>query len=89
MYGVMHRSLFLVDLQKSFFSLAYLTFGQVSTQFSTRSVQTRATFSSTQQWSEYREGIPSFDDTPLKANRLLEHMGTTKDASDYLWYTFR
>ncbi|CBI18991.3 hypothetical protein VitviT2T_027055 [Vitis vinifera] len=74
----------LPDCKKIAFNTA-----KVSTQFNTRSVQTRATFGSTKQWSEYREGIPSFGGTPLKASMLLEHMGTTKDASDYLWYTLR
>ena len=41
------------------------------------------------EWEEFKEPIPNIDDTELRANELLEHMGTTKDRSDYLWYTFR
>jgi hypothetical protein len=46
-------------------------------------------FNSVGKWEEYNEPIPEFDKTSLRANRLLEHMSTTKDTSDYLWYTFR
>ncbi|KAF4351411.1 hypothetical protein F8388_001031 [Cannabis sativa] len=35
------------------------------------------------------KAVPNFDTTSLRANMLLEHMNTTKDESDYLWYTFR
>lgn len=46
-------------------------------------------FGSSEEWQEFKEPIPSFDETELRANELLEHTGTTKDSSDYLWYTFR
>lgn len=46
-------------------------------------------FDSSEEWQEFKEQIPSFDETKLRANELLEQMGTTKDSSDYLWYTFR
>ncbi|KAL6317789.1 hypothetical protein AAG906_030543 [Vitis piasezkii] len=62
---------------------------KISTQQNTRSIQTVTKFNSTEQWEEYKESIPNFDDTSSRANTLLEHMNTTKDASDYLWYTFR
>lgn len=73
--------------QYFFFSLDHLD--QISTQQNTRSIQTVTKFNSTEQWEEYKESIPNFDDTSSRANTLLEHMNTTKDASDYLWYTFR
>ncbi|CAK7346942.1 unnamed protein product [Dovyalis caffra] len=62
---------------------------QVSTQYGTRLAKTRQNFDSIEQWKEYKEDIPSFDKTSLRANMLLEQMNTTKDSSDYLWYTFR
>ncbi|KAL3572810.1 hypothetical protein D5086_026714 [Populus alba] len=62
---------------------------QVSTQYGTRVATRRHKFDSIEQWKEYKEYIPSFDESSLRANMLLEHMNTTKDSSDYLWYTFR
>ncbi|XP_035541969.1 beta-galactosidase 16-like [Juglans regia] len=59
---------------------------KVSTQYNKRSVISSQTF---KQWSKYKEVIPKFQDTSLRANKLLEQMSTTKAASDYLWYTFR
>ncbi|KAJ6335709.1 hypothetical protein OIU78_012341 [Salix suchowensis] len=62
---------------------------QVSTQYGTRLGTRRQKFDSIKQWKEYKEYIPSFDKSSFRANMLLEHMNTTKDSSDYLWYTFR
>ncbi|OMO50427.1 hypothetical protein CCACVL1_30454 [Corchorus capsularis] len=62
---------------------------KVSTEYSTRAVQTSQKLDSTKKWEEFAEAIPTFENTSLRANMLLEHMNTTKDASDYLWYTFR
>ncbi|XP_065875334.1 beta-galactosidase 6 isoform X2 [Euphorbia lathyris] len=40
-------------------------------------------------WEKYIDVIPNYADTTLiKSEYLLEHMSTTKDISDYLWYTF-
>ncbi|XP_051139234.1 beta-galactosidase 16-like [Andrographis paniculata] len=44
-------------------------------------------FDSPMLWQEWREVIPVFDSTTLRSNLLLEQMNTTKDTSDYLWYT--
>lgn len=38
---------------------------------------------------EFRETIPSFEDTSSRSNRPLDQISTAKDVSDYLWYTFR
>ncbi|KAI4320564.1 hypothetical protein MLD38_034032 [Melastoma candidum] len=38
-------------------------------------------------WLEYKEIIVSFDMASMRANTLIDHISTTKDASDYLWYT--
>lgn len=62
---------------------------QVSTQFSTRSMEQTQKLDSVEKWEEYKEDIPNFDETSLRANMLLEQMNTTKDVSDYLWYNFR
>ncbi|KAF9670589.1 hypothetical protein SADUNF_Sadunf13G0084600 [Salix dunnii] len=40
-------------------------------------------------WQEFTEAIPNFDSTSKKSETLLEQMNTTKDSSDYLWYTSR
>ena len=52
-------------------------------------METSQKLDSIEKWEEFKETIPTFEDTPLRANKLLEHMNTTKDNSDYLWYTFR
>lgn len=62
---------------------------RVSVQHNTRSMKAVQKFESSEEWQEFKELIPNFDETKLRANELLEHMGTTKDRSDYLWYTFR
>ncbi|KAI3464538.1 hypothetical protein Pfo_021201 [Paulownia fortunei] len=56
-------------------------------QFSTRSRQPAVKLDSPERWEECIEVIPVFDDTSLRSDLLLEQMNTTKDASDYLWYT--
>ena len=35
------------------------------------------------------DGVPNIDQAPLKDNKLLEQIRTTKDETDYLWYTVR
>lgn len=62
---------------------------QVSTQHNTRSAIRSQKFDSIEKWEEYKEVIPDFHKTSLRAKTLLEQMNTTKDTSDYLWYTFR
>ncbi|XP_019182356.1 PREDICTED: beta-galactosidase 16-like [Ipomoea nil] len=60
---------------------------KVNTQSNTRSMQPALKFDSAQQWEEFKEQVAEFDDTTIRADKLLEHMNTTKDVSDYLWYT--
>ncbi|KAF8411754.1 hypothetical protein HHK36_004312 [Tetracentron sinense] len=62
---------------------------KVSTQYSSRSTGSSQKFDSAERWNEFSDVIPNFADTSLTSNTLLEHMNTTKDVSDYLWYTFR
>ncbi|GMH22321.1 hypothetical protein Nepgr_024164 [Nepenthes gracilis] len=60
----------------------------VSSQHSTRSMTTNIKFDSDDNWEEFREAIPKFDETLSRSNTLLDQIGAVKDASDYLWYTF-
>ncbi|KAL2503608.1 Beta-galactosidase 16 [Abeliophyllum distichum] len=60
---------------------------KVNTQVNTRSRKPTVKFESVETWEEYKEVIPTFDDTSIRSDVLLEQMNTTKDVSDYLWYT--
>ncbi|KAK2656361.1 hypothetical protein Ddye_009413 [Dipteronia dyeriana] len=60
---------------------------KVNTEYNERTITTSQTFSAIDGWEEFKDDIPNFLDTSLKSNTLLEHMNTTKDKSDYLWYT--
>lgn len=62
---------------------------QVTTQSYKRSTLPTVKFNSVDRWSEFREAIPVFGETSISSNSLLEHMKTTKDKSDYLWYITR
>ncbi|XP_060672991.1 beta-galactosidase 16-like [Ziziphus jujuba] len=61
----------------------------VSEQYSTRSMVPSEVFDSTARWEQYTEAIPRYENTTQTAKQLLEQTGTTKDKSDYLWYTLR
>ncbi|QHN98033.1 Beta-galactosidase [Arachis hypogaea] len=61
----------------------------VNTTSNTRIYFNRQNFSSIDDWEKFEDVIPNFDDTTLRSNTLLEQMNTTKDKSDYLWYTTR
>ncbi|KAH9291674.1 hypothetical protein KI387_043142, partial [Taxus chinensis] len=37
-------------------------------------------------WETFRENIGGFEDTQFQNKGLLEHISTTKDTTDYLWY---
>ncbi|KAH6759196.1 beta-galactosidase 16 [Perilla frutescens var. frutescens] len=52
-----------------------------------RTMKVAVKLDSPEMWQEFDEVIPVFDDTSLRSDSLLEQMNTTKDASDYLWYT--
>ncbi|KAH9725178.1 Beta-galactosidase 16 [Citrus sinensis] len=60
----------------------------VKTQTNTRTRIPIMYFNVSDQWEEFKEPIPNFEDTSLKSDTLLEHTDTTKDTSDYLWYSF-
>ncbi|KDP31634.1 hypothetical protein JCGZ_14859 [Jatropha curcas] len=61
----------------------------VNSQYGTRSMVRSKLLDGGETWEEFHEPIPKFDDTSIKSETILEQMSTTKDASDYLWYTFR
>ncbi|KAK2389890.1 beta-galactosidase [Trifolium repens] len=63
--------------------------GKVIIQNSVREMKPQLQFNSAEKWKVYTEAIPNFDDTSIRANRLLDQIGTAKDTSDYMWYTFR
>lgn len=61
----------------------------MTTESNERTVTVSEKFDSIDRWVEYRDTVPNYLDTSIKSNgTLLEHMNTTKDKSDYLWYTF-
>ncbi|KAG9145199.1 hypothetical protein Leryth_008984 [Lithospermum erythrorhizon] len=57
---------------------------KVNSPFNTR---TRKPVTKFESWEEFNEVIPGFEDTTERSQTLLEHTNTTKDQSDYLWYT--
>ncbi|KAJ1401215.1 Glycoside hydrolase, family 35, partial [Sesbania bispinosa] len=65
--------------------------------FNTANVQTTSNrrvinprqISSIDNWVQFQDVIPNYDDTSLRSNSLLEQTNTTKDISDYLWYSLR
>ncbi|KAL5993161.1 hypothetical protein ACLOJK_014083 [Asimina triloba] len=61
---------------------------KVSVQSNVRSSTTSENFDDAGRWKEFQDVIPNYEGTPIKAAGLLEQMSTTKDSSDYLWYTF-
>ncbi|XP_022720179.1 beta-galactosidase 16-like [Durio zibethinus] len=61
---------------------------KVSVQNNTRLITTGKKFNDFEMWEEFRDIIPTLAETSLRSDKLLEHMNTTKDMSDYLWYTF-
>lgn len=62
---------------------------KVTTQYNTRSTVLVIKLNTAERWKQFTEAVPNFGDTSLRSDTLLEQMNTTKDASDYLWYTFR
>ncbi|KAH7568266.1 hypothetical protein JRO89_XS07G0268700 [Xanthoceras sorbifolium] len=86
-YGLPAKSIsILPDCKNVIFNTA-----KVSTQYGRRSMLSVKKFDGIEMWEEFKEPIINFrfEDMPLISYSLLNHMNTTKDASDYLWYTFR
>jgi len=61
----------------------------VRSPYGARSARTVQYFDSADAWGAFMDGVPNIDHAPLKDNRLLEQIRTTKDETDYLWYTVR
>uniref|UniRef100_A0A7N2MR89 beta-galactosidase n=1 Tax=Quercus lobata TaxID=97700 RepID=A0A7N2MR89_QUELO len=59
----------------------------VNIKFNNRIMTPEQIFDSANSWKEFNDVIVNFGDPSLKSNRLLEQTSTTKDKSDYLWYT--
>ncbi|KAF7140326.1 hypothetical protein RHSIM_Rhsim06G0102900 [Rhododendron simsii] len=59
---------------------------EVITQYNTRSTVPVTKLNTAERWKQFTEPVPSFGDTSLRSDTLLEQMNTTKDASDYLWF---
>lgn len=38
-------------------------------------------------WTSYNENTASYDDNSMTVAGLLEQINTTRDTTDYLWYT--
>ncbi|GAU19557.1 hypothetical protein TSUD_303700 [Trifolium subterraneum] len=84
-YELLPKSIsILPDCQNVSFNTAHL-----NTTSNRRIITSRQNFSSVDDWEQFQDIIPNFDDTSLRSNSLLEQMNTTKDISDYLWYTLR
>ncbi|KAJ6877823.1 beta-galactosidase 16 [Populus alba x Populus x berolinensis] len=62
---------------------------KVSTQYTARTMGRGEVLDTADVWQEFTEAIPNFDSTSTRSETLLEQMNTTKDSSDYLWYTSR
>ncbi|KAK4567110.1 hypothetical protein RGQ29_003091 [Quercus rubra] len=61
----------------------------VKKKFNNRIMTPVQTFDLANSWKEFNDVVVNFGDTSLKSNRLPEQTSTTKDKSDYLWYTLR
>ncbi|OMP01166.1 Glycoside hydrolase, family 35 [Corchorus olitorius] len=84
-FGLLPKSIsILPDCQNVIFNTA-----KVNTVANERITKSSKMFNAVDNWKEFRDVIPNFLDTTLQSNTLLEQMNTTKDTSDYLWYTFR
>ncbi|XP_073103515.1 beta-galactosidase 7-like isoform X1 [Elaeis guineensis] len=61
---------------------------EVSAQYGNRSARAVQSFNNANKWSTFTEGIPNVHHASFTNIELLEQMSTTKDGTDYLWYTF-
>lgn len=62
---------------------------QIVAQHSSREYKRSKVANKNLQWKMTRENIPIMSDTSLTSKSPLELMSTTKDTTDYLWYTTR
>lgn len=62
---------------------------QVTAQNGTRSAKIVDHLKNAERWKVFSEEIASIRNAEFTTNQLLEQMSTTKDATDYLWYSVR
>ena len=55
----------------------------------TRNITMHESSMSSASWSWYKEEAGVWGNSSFEASGLLEHINTTKDTSDFLWYTIR
>ncbi|XP_020398852.1 beta-galactosidase 7 isoform X1 [Zea mays] len=60
---------------------------KVNAQHGSRTAEEVQSFSDISTWKAFKEPIPQdVSKSAYSGNRLFEHLSTTKDATDYLWY---
>lgn len=60
---------------------------QVTAQHGSRTAEEVQSFSGINTWMAFKEPIPQdVSKAAYSGNRLFEHLSTTKDDTDYLWY---
>ncbi|KAF9622839.1 hypothetical protein IFM89_034074 [Coptis chinensis] len=59
----------------------------VVSQHNARSFRVSKTAHKGLTWQKYQDKVPTIAESSIGATSPLEHMTTTKDTSDYLWYT--
>jgi hypothetical protein len=65
-------------------------FRQINAQHGLRTAQIVQTLNDVDNWKTFKEPIPQeISNTTHIGNRFLEHLSTTKDETDYLWYLSR
>ncbi|KAF2292103.1 hypothetical protein GH714_011094 [Hevea brasiliensis] len=83
-YELLPKSIsILPDCQNILFNTA-----KVNVESNKRIMTSTCKMNGVDKWEKYTDVIPNYLDTAIRSKTLLEHMNTTKDKSDYLWYTF-
>ncbi|KAG1328083.1 Beta-galactosidase 7 [Cocos nucifera] len=61
---------------------------KVGAQYGNRSARAVQSFNNAKKWRAFTDGVPNVHNASFTEIELLEQMSTTKDVTDYLWYTF-
>ncbi|XXG87051.1 hypothetical protein AAC387_Pa11g1837 [Persea americana] len=61
---------------------------KVGAQYNVRSTRRMQVFDLDKSWKVFMDVIPTFVETIIRKNNLLDQMSVTEDVSDYLWYAF-
>ncbi|KAE8777557.1 Beta-galactosidase 7 [Hordeum vulgare] len=65
-------------------------FGQINAQHGLRTAQAVQSLNNVDSWKIFKEPIPlAINNTTHIGHRFFEHLSTTKDETDYLWYLTR